>query len=155
MLPESTRCVTGSAVNMEGGKRLLLIEGWRDYSRTRWSYRSDDGLPVTLLGKFTDKNLIPVLISLLFRRRRWRRGGRVKGKTWRGASERERKRQEIEQGMDSVRGREKLQDSVTKVLDSVRGRENLRDSVTKWVLPSVRGRENLQDIVTKWVLPTG
>ena len=73
MLPESTRCVTGSAVNMGGGKRLLLSEGWRDYSRTRWSYRSDDGLPVTLLGKFTDKNLLPVLISLLFRRRR-RRG---------------------------------------------------------------------------------
>ena len=33
----------------------------------------NDGLPVTLLGKFTDKNLLPVLISLLFRRRR-RRG---------------------------------------------------------------------------------
>ena len=61
-----------------------------------------------------------------------------KGKTWRGASERESKRQEFEQGMDSVRGR-----------------KNLRDSVTKWVLPSVRGRENLQNIVTKWVLPTG
>ena len=60
MLPESTRCVTGSAVNMGGEKRLLLSEGWRDYSRTRWSYRSDDGRPVTLLGKFTDKNLIPV-----------------------------------------------------------------------------------------------
>ena len=92
MLPESTRCVTGSAVNMGGGNRLLLSEGWRDYSRTRWSYRSDDGLPVTLLGKFTDKNLLPVLISLLFRRKRRGRGGRVKGKTWRGASERERKR---------------------------------------------------------------
>ena len=76
MLPESTRCVTGSAVNMGWGKRLLLSEGWRDemlIQRTRWSYRSDDGLPVTLLGKFTDKNLLPVLISLLFRRRR-RRG---------------------------------------------------------------------------------
>ena len=59
MVPESTRCVTGSAVNMGGGKRLLLSEGWRDYSRTRWSYRSVDGLPVTLLGKFTDKNLLP------------------------------------------------------------------------------------------------
>ena len=49
MLPESTRCVTGSAVNMGWGKRLLLSEGWRDemlIQRTRWSYRSDDGLPV-------------------------------------------------------------------------------------------------------------
>ena len=137
MLPESTRCVTGSAVNMGGGKRLLLSEGWRDYSRTRWSYRSDDGRPVTLLGKFTDKNLIPVLISLLFRRSRWRRGGRVKGKTWRGACERERKSQEFEQGMDSVKGREKQQDSVTKVLDSVRGRENTsyidKVGITHWV----------------------
>ena len=109
MVPESTRCVTGSAVNMGGGKRLLLSEGWRDYSRTRWSYRSDDGLPVTLLGKFTDKNLLPVLIGLLFRRKRRGRGGRgrggrVKRKTCRGASERERKRQEFEQGMDSVGG---------------------------------------------------
>ena len=138
MLPESTRCVTGSAVNMGGGKRLLLSEGWRDYSRTRWSYRSDDGRPVTLLGKFTDKNLIPVLISLLFRRSRWRRGGRVKGKTWRGASERERKRQEIEQGMDCVRGRENLRDSVTKWITQCEGaRESTRYSdkvgITHWV----------------------
>ena len=65
MLPESTRCVTGSAVNMGGGKRLLLSEGWRDYSRTRWSYRSDDGRPVTLLGKFTDKNLGKIVLYLL------------------------------------------------------------------------------------------
>ena len=100
MFPESTRFVTGSAVNMGGGNRLLLSEGWRDYSRTRWSYRSDDGLPVTLLGKFTDKNLLPVLIGLLFRRKRRGRGGRVKRKTCRGASERERKKQ----GMDSVGG---------------------------------------------------
>ena len=64
MLPES-----GSAVNMGWGKRLLLSEGWRDemlIQRTRWSYRSDDGLPVTLLGKFANKNLLPVLISLFF-----------------------------------------------------------------------------------------
>ena len=65
------------------------------------------------------------------------RGGRAKGKTCRGASERERKRQEFEQGMDSVRGREKLQDSVTKVLDSVRGRENTsyidKVGITHWV----------------------
>ena len=103
MLPESTRCVTGSAVNMGWGKRLLLSEGWRDemlIQRTRWSYRSDDGLPVTLLGKFTDKNLLPVLIGLLFRRKRRGRGGRVKGKTCRGASERKRKKQ----GRDSVGG---------------------------------------------------
>ena len=61
MLPESTRCVTGSAVNMGWGKRLLLSEGWRDemlIQRTRWSYRSDDGLPVTLLEKFANKNLL-------------------------------------------------------------------------------------------------
>ena len=32
------------------------------------------------------------------------RGGRVKGKTCRGASEPERKRQEVELGMDSVGG---------------------------------------------------
>ena len=55
----------------------------------------------------------------------------------RGASERERKSQEFEQGMDSVRGREKLQDSVTKVLDSVRGRENTsyidKVGITHWV----------------------
>ena len=87
MLPESTRCVTGSAVNMGGGKRLLLSEGWRDYSRTRWSYRSDDGLPVTLLGKFTDKNLLPVLISLLFRRRRRRGEGEEEEQKERHAEE--------------------------------------------------------------------
>ena len=87
MLPESTRCVTGSAVNMGGGKRLLLSEGWRDYNRTRWSYRSDDGLPVTLLGKFTDKNLLPVLISLLFRRRRRRGEGEEEEQKERHAEE--------------------------------------------------------------------
>ena len=62
-------------------------------------YRSSVGLTLILLGKFTGKNSIPVFCLFSFQALVVKEG----------------RRREIEQGMNSVRGREKLQYSVTKV----------------------------------------
>ena len=62
-------------------------------------YRSGAGLTLILLGKFTGKNSIPVFYLFSFQ----------------ALAVKEGRKREIEQGMNSVRGREKLQYSVTKV----------------------------------------
>ena len=62
-------------------------------------YRSGAGLTLILLGKFTGKNSIPVFYLFSFQ----------------ALAVKEGRRREIEQGMNSVRGREKMQYSVTKV----------------------------------------
>ena len=62
-------------------------------------YRSGAGLTLFLLGKFIGKNSIPVFYLFSFQ----------------ALAVKEGRRREIEQGMNSVRGREKLQYSVTKV----------------------------------------
>ena len=66
------------------------------------------------------------------------RGGRVKGKTCRGASDwAGKEKARVWAGDGYCGGWEKLQDSVTKVLDSVRGRENTsyidKVGITHWV----------------------
>ena len=63
-------------------------------------YRSGAGLTLILSGKFTGKNSIPVFYLFSFQPLLAVKEGR---------------KREIEQGMNSVRGREKLQYSVTKV----------------------------------------
>ena len=62
-------------------------------------YRSGAGLTLIFSGKFTGKNSIPVFYLFSFQ----------------ALAVKEGRRREIEQGMNSVRGREKLQYSVTKV----------------------------------------
>ena len=69
-------------------------------------YRSGAGLTLILSGKFTGKNSIPVFYLFYFQALVVKEG----------------RRREIEQGMNSVRGREKLQYSVTKVGFLVTGR---------------------------------
>ena len=81
--------------------RSALNTGWE--SVAQWNeisdYRSGVGLTLILLGKFTGKNSIPVFYLFSFQ----------------ALAVKEGRRREIEQGMNSVRGREKLQYSVTKV----------------------------------------
>ena len=62
-------------------------------------YRSGAGLTLILSGKFTGKNSIPVFNLFSFQ----------------ALAVKEGRKREIEQGMNSVRGREKLQYSVTEV----------------------------------------
>ena len=72
-----------------------LFTGWEAVAQ--WNemsdYRSSVGLTLILLGKFTGKNSIPVFYLFSFQALVVKEG----------------RRREIEQGMNSVRGREKLQ----------------------------------------------
>ena len=83
--------------------RSVLNTGWETEAVAQWNemsdYRSSVGLTLILLGKFTGKNSIPVFYLFSFQ----------------ALAVKEGRRREIEQGMNSVRGREKLQYSVTKV----------------------------------------
>ena len=83
--------------------RSALNTGWETETVAQWNemtdYRSGAGLTLILSGKFTGKNSIPVFNLFSFQ----------------ALAVKEGRRREIEQGMNSVRGREKLQYSVTKV----------------------------------------
>ena len=77
--------------------RSVLNTGWETEAVAQWNemsdYRSGVGLTLILLGKFTGKNSIPVFYLFSFQALVVKEG----------------RRREIEQGMNSVRGREKLQ----------------------------------------------
>ena len=95
MMPAtSTRCALAVLSTLAGRPGLLHSE-WNEVI----DYRSGAARTTILSGKFTGKNSIPVFYLFSFQ----------------ALAVKEGRRREIEQGMNSVRGREKLQYSVTKV----------------------------------------